>query len=335
MRAELNSPLPLREGLALATPSPSPIQHRRVRIGIVIPAHDAAPWIAEAIGSVLGQTHQAWSLVVVDDGSTDATAAVACRFLFDSRVALVRQDHAGVSAARNRGIAACGDAEAMLFLDADDWLTPNALARLDRALEAAPCAAAASGPAWFAAKPGAPAMRKLPGASGDILVRLLRRNLFANGGHVLIRAEAVRQIGGFHPDLAYGEDWEFLVRIAALARFVSLAGTAPVAFIRRRGDGAYLRQATDAAAFAGCMAAIFGNEALRALLGTAQLERIRAAAAAENQWIMGRALLARGRRADGRAALRRSLAARPGLKRAALAAVLHILHPPPRWCHAP
>lgn len=301
-----------------------------MRIGIVIPAHDAAPWIAEAIGSVLRQTHHAWSLVVVDDGSTDATAAVARRFLSDSRVALIRQDRAGVSAARNRGMAACGNAEGLLFLDADDWLTLDALARLDRALEAAPCAAAASGPACFVAKPGAPAMRKLPGASGDILVRLLRRNLFANGGHVLIRAEAVRQIGGFRADLAYGEDWEFLVRVAALGRFARVAGTAPVACIRRRGDGAYLRQATEAAAFTGCMAAIFGNETLRALLGTARLERLRAAAAAaENEWIMGRALLTHGRRAEGRAALRRSLAANPSLKRAALAALLHVAHPLP------
>jgi len=45
-----------------------------VRIGIVIPAHNAAPWIAEAIASVLAQGFRDWTMVVVDDGSTDATA---------------------------------------------------------------------------------------------------------------------------------------------------------------------------------------------------------------------------------------------------------------------
>ncbi len=303
-----------------------------MRIGIIIPAYNAAPWIAEAIGSVIRQTHGAWSLAVVDDGSDDATAVIVRPFLSDPRIALITQDRAGVSAARNRGMAACGDAEALLFLDADDWLAPDALARLAHALDATPRAAAAFGPAGFIAehaRPGARAARVLAGRQGDILPWLLERNLFANCGHVLIRAEAMREAGGFRPDLGYGEDWEFLVRVAALGRFARAAGPAPVAYIRRRAGGAYLRQATQAAAFAGCMAAIFDNEALRARLGAARLDCIRAAAEAENQWIMGRALLTHGRHAEGRAALRRSLSAKPSLKRRAMMAMAHVLHPLP------
>ena len=103
-----------------------------MRIGIVIPAHEAAPWIADAIGAVLAQSHADWSLIVVDDGSRDATAAIARRFLVDPRVSLIRQDRGGVSAARNRGLSACAKAEAVLFLDAvldadvpEDTLTPQ------------------------------------------------------------------------------------------------------------------------------------------------------------------------------------------------------------------
>lgn len=304
-----------------------------MRIGIIIPAYNAAPWIADAIGSVIGQTHGAWSLIVVDDGSEDATDAAARPFLSDPRVALIRQDRAGVSAARNRGMAACGEADALLFLDADDWLAPDALTRLVRALDATPYAAASSGPAGFVAahaRPGARAARVLPGRQGEILPWLLERNLFANCGHVLIRAEAAREAGGFRTDLVYGEDWEFLVRVAALGRFACVVGPAPVASIRRRLEGAYLRQATEAAAFAGCMAAIFENEMLRARIGAARLDTIRAAAEAENHWIMGGALLTQGRHAEGRAALCRSLAAKPSLKRKALAAIMHVLHPLPR-----
>src|SRR4051812_32226588 len=115
-----------------------------MRIGIVIPAFDVAPYIGDAIRSVLAQTHQDWSLTIVDDGSTDATAATAACFE-NSRIRLIRQSNAGVSAARNRGVTAT-EGTAVLFLDGDDWLHPNALSVLDAALEAAPNAVASVGP---------------------------------------------------------------------------------------------------------------------------------------------------------------------------------------------
>ncbi|MEO9191126.1 MAG: glycosyltransferase family A protein [Acetobacteraceae bacterium] len=297
-----------------------------MHIGIVIPTHDAAPWIADAIGSVIAQTYADWSAVVVDDGSTDATAAITDRFLADPRVTLIRLDRGGVSATRNRGIAVCRPAEALLFLDADDWLAPDALARLTRALQADPNAVAACGSAGFVAEqaqPGARPGRVLRCRGGDVLPRLLVRNLFANGGHVLVRTGAVRAAGGFRPDLAYGEDWEFFTRIAALGGFARALGREPVLFVRRRPNGAYLRMATDPASFAPCMKAIFANPALPARFGTRRLTSIRARAEAENAWVIGRALLARGR-SEGRAYLRRSLAAKPTFTRVAMAAVAHL-----------
>ena len=298
-----------------------------MRIGIVIPAHEAAPWIADAIGAVLAQSHADWSLIVVDDGSRDATAAIARRFLVDPRVSLIRQDRGGVSAARNRGLSACAKAEAVLFLDADDWLAPDALARLAHALHAAPDAVAACGPAGFVgehARPGARTGRVLRCRGGDVLPRLLVRNLFANGGHVLVRASAVGEAGGFRSDLTYGEDWEFFTRIAALGAFAQARGREPVLFVRRRPHGAYLRMATDPASFVPCMEAIFANPALTARFGLRRLATIRRRAEAENQWVIGRALLAHAR-PEGHAYLRRSLAAKPGAKRFALTAAAHLL----------
>jgi glycosyltransferase involved in cell wall biosynthesis len=101
-----------------------------MRVGIVTPAWNMAPWIGAAIRSVLAQTHVDWRMVVVDDGSTDGTPDVVWA-LSDERLTLLRQVHEGVSAARNRGLLALEPGcEAILFLDADDQLTPNALTRL-------------------------------------------------------------------------------------------------------------------------------------------------------------------------------------------------------------
>lgn len=98
-----------------------------MNVAIIIPAYNAAAFLREAIASVLAQTVAVTQVIVVDDGSTDDTAAVAEKF--GDAVMLIRQPNAGVSSARNLG-AAQTDAEWLLFLDADDRLRPDALANL-------------------------------------------------------------------------------------------------------------------------------------------------------------------------------------------------------------
>ena len=169
-----------------------------MRIGIVTPAFNVAPYIGDAIRSVLAQTHQAWSMTIVDDGSADQTAVIAAGF-DDPRIRLIRQHNAGVSAARNRGLAAT-NAETVLFLDADDWLSADALSVLAATLRAAPGAIAAVGPYRLVAdgKP-VPGSRVSRPESGDLLEALLVRNLFANGGHLLIRRHALDAAGRIRP----------------------------------------------------------------------------------------------------------------------------------------
>ena len=210
-------------------------------------------WIGDAIASLLVQTHHDWTLVVVDDGSIDGTAR-AVAGVADPRVRLIRQANTGVSVARNRGVEELvGGIPALVFLDADDWLAPDALARLVASLVSSPDAIGAVGPYTFG---DTGSTRRPP--SGDLLQRLLVRNLFANGGHLLLRTEAVRAAGGFLPGIAYGEDWELWIRIALQGPFASVPGNAPVLFIRRRTAGAYLRLATNPDSFTPCMDAIFG-----------------------------------------------------------------------------
>lgn len=320
-----------------------------MHIAIVIPAYNVAPWIGDAVASVLAQFHPAWTLTVVDDGSTDGTAGVAARFP-DPRIRLIRQPNAGVAAARNCGLAQA-DADALLFLDADDWLAPDALSRLARTLEAAPGAVAAF--ARFRAVPadslpgsGSPRSYDLPAsrsggatdrpdAGRDLLPLLLERNLFANGGHVLIRRAAVERAGGFLSGISYGEDWEYWVRLALLGPFVAVPGRAPVLFVRQRASGAYLRMAHDPGSFRPCMDAIFANPDLAARFGARRLGAIRRRAEAENRWIIGRELIRHGRAVEGRAWLRRSATEKPSLKRAALLAAAHALAILPAGLHGP
>ncbi len=91
------------------------------RFSVVIPAFNAAATLARAIESVRAQNWPAHEILVVDDGSTDATAEVAAGF---DGVRLIRQRNRGVSVARNAG-AAAATGDWLAFLDADDWYAPD------------------------------------------------------------------------------------------------------------------------------------------------------------------------------------------------------------------
>lgn len=95
------------------------------RVSVVIPVYDGAPYLGEAIDSVLGQTRPPDEVAVVDDGSADATPEVIASY--GARVMGVRQPHLGNATATNRGIEATRG-EFIAFLDADDIWTPDKLA---------------------------------------------------------------------------------------------------------------------------------------------------------------------------------------------------------------
>jgi glycosyltransferase involved in cell wall biosynthesis len=177
-----------------------------MRAGIVIPAHNAASFVLDAIGSVRAQTLSDWHLVVVDDGSTDATPGLLAA-IDDPRVTIVTQANAGVSATRNAGLAALPPADAVVFLDADDWLAPDALERLSAGLRGD--AVLAYGAFAFARSSDDRIVRiKRPRIGRDALGAMLDRNHFANGGHLLIQRNALNRAGPFRTDLRFGEDYE-------------------------------------------------------------------------------------------------------------------------------
>jgi glycosyltransferase involved in cell wall biosynthesis len=100
-------------------------------ISVVIPLHDHAEVVGEAIGSVLQQDYQPIEVIVVDDGSTDGGAEAAARS--GPAVSVIRQRRGGAARARNRG-AGAARGELLVFLDADDRMAPGRLARQAGAL---------------------------------------------------------------------------------------------------------------------------------------------------------------------------------------------------------
>ncbi len=192
------------------------------KVSVVIPAKNAAAYIGEAVESALAQGADVAEVVVVDDGSTDDTAAIV-RSIRDSRVRLMRNASAGVSAARNCGARLAGG-DWLLFLDADDRLRHDAVATLMAAARSASRAVLIYGDYDLINSEGRSIGRRglLKGRrkpSGDVLARLARGNVLVNGGIMLVRADAFRTSGGFDETLKYCEDWHCWCRLAAIGEF--------------------------------------------------------------------------------------------------------------------
>ncbi len=110
------------------------------RVSIITACYNAEPYIAQTIESVLAQDHHDWEMVILDDGSTDGSAAVAQRYADrDPRIRLIRQVNMGAPIARcNAYHALASDSVYLWYLDADDRMKPNAMTRLISYLDARP-----------------------------------------------------------------------------------------------------------------------------------------------------------------------------------------------------
>ncbi len=99
-------------------------------VSVILPVYNGETFLRAAMASVLGQSYSHWELLVVDDGSTDASASICDEFAqTDSRIKVFHQTNGGVNAARAKG-ADHATGEYLVFLDADDQLVPDALAYL-------------------------------------------------------------------------------------------------------------------------------------------------------------------------------------------------------------
>ncbi len=108
---------------------------KRPLISVVMPCYNAAPYVEEAVESVMGQTYGNVEVIVVDDGSSDESASVVQRLAarYPGRIQLLHTSRMGPFPARNTGLKYCKGAF-IAFLDADDWWLPETLEKLHRAL---------------------------------------------------------------------------------------------------------------------------------------------------------------------------------------------------------
>lgn len=184
-------------------------------VSIVIPCYNQAHYLAEAIESALGQTHRPVEVIVVDDGSRDNVAEVLSSY---ATVHCVRQKNRGRSEARNAGFrASCG--EYVDFLDADDRLTPNAIAAHLRCFSIHPNAGFVVGDIDQIASDGSYIYSpRWPLLEENFYQELLRVNHVANTIAVLFRRSLFEILGGFSPLLHAGEDYELLLRAARISQ---------------------------------------------------------------------------------------------------------------------
>lgn len=303
-------------------------------ITVIVPAYNVGDYILPCLASVTSQTHANWTCIVVDDGSTDATA-VLVEALDDPRIRVVRQANAGVSNARNNGLALATGAY-LMFLDGDDLLHPSAFERLLAALAARPDAVASFGTFLKILSSGAPYPDQKPLAqhrypSGDVLEAMLHGNFFANGGHVLIRTEAARALGGFNAGIRLSEDWEFWCRLAARGPFLFIGNEPEVFYLRVRPASSSGGLSVDWVNHQPCLAAIAGNPAIRARFDDRQWARLLKSMRAAGMWEAGRVNFTMRRFGEARRLMLGALLLEPDAKRLALFAAAAAS----RWTNRP
>jgi glycosyltransferase involved in cell wall biosynthesis len=205
---------------------------RSPAVSVVIPVYNGARFLGEALASALGQDLPPLEVIVVDDGSTDATAAVAAGF---AGVTYLRQENAGVAVARNTGIAAARG-ELIALLDADDVWLPEKLRLQAEHLAAHPdegtvCAhyenflvPGTSRPAWMTE-------------------RQLAEPQVGGISNFVARAEAFRRVGAFDPRDPSDIDWGLRARAAGVTM-----GVVPRVLYRRRVHAGNMTYTADGAA---------------------------------------------------------------------------------------
>ncbi|NOD88244.1 MULTISPECIES: glycosyltransferase family 2 protein [unclassified Ruegeria] len=175
---------------------------------IVVPAYNAAATLAETLASLQAQTYDDFEIIIVDDGSQDATSEIARAHQGDTRVRLVGQANRGLAGARNTGIAAARG-KLVGFCDADDLWMPEKLAAHVHHLKAEPDVGVSySGSALIDEAGCMMGIKQAPRLKNVTAAHVLNRNPIGNGSAAVIRKTVLEALA-YRPSFETERDWVF------------------------------------------------------------------------------------------------------------------------------
>lgn len=190
-------------------------------ISVIIPVYNGENTIKKTIESVLSQTLPDFELIVINDGSQDATSEIV-NSINDSRIQIFSYPNAGTNSARNRGIYQA-KSEHIAFIDADDLWTVDKLETQLKALQTHPEIAVAYSWSDYIDQAGKFLRRGSHiSVTGNVYPHLLLSNFLENGSNALIRKQALIEVGGFDESLTHAEDWDMWLRLASQYHFVAV-----------------------------------------------------------------------------------------------------------------
>jgi len=238
---------------------------------LVIAARNAEKYIGITLESVSRLRDGNFRVIVVNDGSTDATARIVEDFSQANPsidLQLISGEARGVSAARNVGLSLV-ETGYVLFLDADDLLSSDALSRFSVSLDDARYVAAL-GRVLRIDHDGQP----LPSPDNRVLVpktgqlyALIKKNYIINGGALAIRTANVRAIGGYDETLKYGEDWEFWCRLLTQGDLVTVTDDHVLAYRQIATGANFMAGGSPFARNIACLDRVAANRSIKETLG--------------------------------------------------------------------
>lgn len=189
------------------------------KISVVLPAYNAAAYVDEAVRSILGQTFRDFEFIIIDDGSTDATASILERYAqLDGRIRLHRQENQGMIAALNRG---CRSARGQYIarMDADDISLPRRLERQLEYIERRPQIGILGTWIYNMDQNGSVKSVWRPPTNPKVLAWTHFFGVCVSHHTVLMRREVLEKLDFYRPDAVHCEDVDLWLRASSITEF--------------------------------------------------------------------------------------------------------------------
>ncbi|MER8421771.1 glycosyltransferase [Mesorhizobium sp. M1428] len=211
-------------------------------VSIVVPARNAELTLAQALDCLLGQDITDWEAIIVDDGSSDGTAAIIASYVErDPRFRTLSSSAHSAAGARNQGLSSARG-RWLMFLDADDWVDASFLAKMLAVLEASPDSVAAYCGSRRVMPDGA---LTPPSSAPEVAIQpfeTFARRCAIRTHALLIDRATITELGGFDVSLRTCEDWDLWQRVARLGKRWVMVDE-PLAFYRN-SPGSLTRNST-------------------------------------------------------------------------------------------